>query len=70
MNSDAFDPAADRQAFEPDAPESPSRREFLETTGATVAASTVASFATPAMAQSADAAAPRTAISVSSMASA
>ena len=65
MNSDSFDPAADGQAVEPDAPESPSRREFLETTGATVAASTVASFATPAMAQPTDAAAPRTAISVS-----
>lgn len=65
MNSDSFDSAADGQAVEPDAPASPSRREFLETTGATVAASTVASFATPAMAQSTDAAAPRTAISVS-----
>ncbi len=64
MNSDSFDPAADRQAVKPDAPESPSRREFLETTGATVAASTVASFAAPAMAQSTDTAAPRTAISV------
>ena len=65
MNSDSFDPAADKRAVKPDAPESPSRREFLETTGATVAASTVVSFATPAMAQSADADAPRTAISVS-----
>jgi len=70
MNSDSFDPAAQeqrqqQQAVEPDAPESPSRREFLETTGATVAASTVVSFATPAMAQSTDAAAPRTAIAVS-----
>lgn len=70
MNSDSFDPAAQeqrqqQQAVEPGAPESPSRREFLETTGATVAASTVVSFATPAMAQSADAAAPRSAITVS-----
>ena len=65
MNSDSFDPAADKRVVKPDAPESPSRREFLETTGATVAASTVVSFATPAMAQSTDAAAPRTAISVS-----
>ncbi len=70
MNSDSFDPAAQeqwqqQQAVEPGAPESPSRREFLGTTGATVAASTVVSFATPAMAQSADAAAPRTAITVS-----
>ena len=70
MNSDSFDPAAQeqrqqQQAVEPDTPESPSRREFLETTGATVAASTVVSFATPAMAQSADAAAPRTAITFS-----
>ena len=65
MNSDSFDPEAEKQAVAPDAPESPSRREFLETTGATVAASTVVSFATPAMAQSAGAAAPRTAISVS-----
>lgn len=70
MNSDSFDPAAQeqrqqQQAVEPDTPESPSRREFLETTGATVAASTVVSFATPAMAQSADAAAPRTSITFS-----
>ena len=65
MNSDSFDPAAEKQAVEPDAPESPSRREFLESTGAAVAASTVVSFATPAMAQSTDASAPRTAISVS-----
>ncbi len=65
MNSDSFDPEAEKQAVAPDAPESPSRREFLETTGATVAASTVVSFATPAMAQSTDAAAPSTAISVS-----
>ena len=65
MNSDSFDPAADKRAVKPDAPESPSRREFLETTGATVAASTVVSFATPAMAQSTDTAAPRTAIAVS-----
>jgi len=65
VNSDSFDPAAEGQAVDPDAPESPSRREFLETTGATVAASTVASFATPAMAQPIDAAAPRTTISVS-----
>lgn len=65
MNSDSFDPAADKGAVEPDAPASPSRREFLETTGATVAASTVVSFATPALAQSTDAAAPRTMISVS-----
>lgn len=70
MNSDSFDPAAQeqrqqQQAVEPDTPESPSRREFLETTGATVAASTVVSFATPAMAQSTDAAAPQTAITVS-----
>ncbi len=65
MNSGSFDPEAQKQAVAPDAPESPSRREFLETTGATVAASTVVSFATPAMAQSTDAAAPSTAISVS-----
>ena len=64
MNSDSFDPAAGRQATDPNAPKSPSRREFLETTGAAVAASTVVSFATPAMAQSADAAAPRNAISL------
>ncbi len=64
MNSDSLDPAAVRQAVAPDAPESPSRREFLETTGATAAASAVASFAAPALAQSAGAVAPRTAIAV------
>ena len=65
MNSDSFDPAAEKRTAAPDAPESPSRREFLETTGAAIAASTAASFAAPAMAQSAEAGAPRTAIAVS-----
>lgn len=64
MNPDSFDPAAEKQAVAPDAPESPSRREFLESTGATVAASTVVSFATPAMAQSAESTAPRSAITL------
>ncbi len=65
MNSDLFDPAGERRAAGSEAPQSPSRREFLENTSAAAAAAAVVSFATPAMAQSTDAAAPRTAISVS-----
>ena len=65
MSSDSFDPAAQEQAVPPDAPQSPARREFLENTGAAVAATSVVSFATPVMAQSGDSSAPRSAITVS-----
>lgn len=64
MKSDSFEPAAGQEATDSNAPKSPSRREFLEHSSATVAVSAAVSFVTPAMAQSAEAASPRTTISL------
>ena len=64
MSSESIDPAARKQGAGGDGPQSSSRREFLENTGATVAASAVVSFATPALAQTAESTAPRSAVSL------